>query len=738
MATTTRNVLGIWLTAFLLGSLALAQSGDSSSAIVPRLVNYWGKAIDSQGKVITGVAATTFSIYKEQYEGAPLWMETQNVTADTKGNYTVQLGASSSEGLPLDLFTSGEARWLGVRVNGGEEQPRVLLLSVPYALKAADAQTLGGLPSSAFQLAGAANATTARSGVVAVATPSPTFASPATSADVTTSGGTVNALPLFTTATNVQSSILTQTGSGTTGKIGINTTTPATLLDVNGGITVRGTLGLATTGTATATAGKNSQPVNFMASAYNSSTKAAVAQKFEWQAEAAGNNTSAPSGTVNLLYSSGTATPAETGLKINNKGLLTFAAGQTFPGTGSGTITGLTAGTGLSGGGTGGNVTLGINTSVVPQLASANNFTVNQTVTNTTTECAINCAAVLAIDNTSIGAGALFGSSLLGYGVWGSGNTYGVYGYGGNYGVYGFGESYGLYGYAYGDYSPTYGVYAVGETGVVGMTTGGANAGVYAQAGDGGWAVDAYNPGNGTGVLAGSATGYAGWFNGNLEVNGNLIKGGGSFKIDHPLDPANKYLSHSFVESPDMKNIYDGVVTTDAQGDAVVNLPEWFETLNRNFRYQLTVIGQFAQAIVATEITDDRFSIKTDKPHVKVSWQVTGIRQDAWANAHRIPVEEEKSEVERGFYLHPELYGAPEEKGILWATAPKAMKQWKEARIKAATSDGNEVLTKPRNGRPQQLPVPLGPRSSSMRGPAKSGSMRGTAMFHQLRLLPPN
>jgi len=144
-----------------------------------------------------------------------------------------------------------------------------------------------------------------------------------------------------------------------------------------------------------------------------------------------------------------------------------------------------------------------------------------------------------------------------------------------------------------------------------------------------------------------------------------------------------------------MMNIYNGNVITDAQGDAVVPLPDWFETLNRDFRYQLTVIGQFAQAIVASEIDDGRFSIKTDKPSVKVSWQVTGIRQDAWANAHRIPVEQEKPEVERGFYLHPELYGASEEKGVLWARDPKAMKQWKEARTKAAASNHNPASPRP-------------------------------------------
>ncbi len=126
---------------------------------------------------------------------------------------------------------------------------------------------------------------------------------------------------------------------------------------------------------------------------------------------------------------------------------------------------------------------------------------------------------------------------------------------------------------------------------------------------------------------AGSATGYAGVFVGTVGVFGTLSKTAGSFKIDHPLDPANKFLVHSFVESPDMKNIYDGTVTTDASGNAVVTMPDWFQALNIDFRYQLTCIGQFAQAIVAREISGNQFAIKTDKPNVKVSWQVTGTPQ---------------------------------------------------------------------------------------------------------------
>lgn len=159
------------------------------------------------------------------------------------------------------------------------------------------------------------------------------------------------------------------------------------------------------------------------------------------------------------------------------------------------------------------------------------------------------------------------------------------------------------------------------------------------------------------GEIPSGSSGYAGFFEGRVHVNGNLSKSSGSFKIDHPLDPANKYLYHSFVESPDMMNVYNGNIVTNGEGYATIQLPEWFEALNKDFRYQLTVIGQFAQAIVAEEVENNRFVIRTDKPNVKVSWQVTGIRKDPYAENHRVPVEEWKPVHERGKYLYPELYG---------------------------------------------------------------------------------
>jgi hypothetical protein len=316
------------------------------------------------------------------------------------------------------------------------------------------------------------------------------------------------------------------------------------------------------------------------------------------------------------------------------------------------------------------------------------------------------------------GGWGVYGTSVGGLGVYGqatgaSGLVYGVYGTTASTtsqtaGVYGTataasGTTVGLYGVATASPSGT-GVVGKGQAtgaffeatgtttvnglvgqsdstlgngdGVQGTSAGGTGAGVYGfAAGNGGNGVEGVSQGAssvgvwgissaGRGVQGNSTTGFAGYFQGNVQVTGTLSKGGGSFKIDHPLDPANKYLYHSFVESPDMMNIYNGNITTDAKGETVVVMPVWFSALNRDFRYQLTVIGEFAQAIVGREMEDNRFVIRTSKPGVKVSWQVTGIRRDDFANAHRIPVEEEKPAAERGTYLHPVEHGQSVENGL--------------------------------------------------------------------------
>src|SRR5580704_10353171 len=342
-------------------SLALslaAQSANSSpaSAQVPPLIQFSNVATDEGGNTLSGVVSLTFSLYTSQQGGEPLWTETQNsVPLDPTGHYSVQLGITKPNGVPTALFTTGEARWLGVRIAEQAEQPRVLLLSVPYALKAGDAATIGGLPPSAFVLA----APLSGAAPVSATDPATGPGAPPPSGDVTGTGK-VNYLPLWDTTSDIISSVVFQKGTGSTARIGINTITPATTLDVKGGGTIRGTLSLPATAAATATAGKNSQALNLAASAFNSTSSTAVNQTFQWQSEPAGNDTSTPSGTLNLLFGEGATKPSETGLNIASNGRITFATGQTFPGTG--TITGITtaSGSGLTGGGASGTLNLSL------------------------------------------------------------------------------------------------------------------------------------------------------------------------------------------------------------------------------------------------------------------------------------------------------------------------------------------------------------------------------------------
>ncbi len=375
---------------------------------------------------------------------------------------------------------------------------------------------------------------------------------------------------------------------------------------------------------------------------------------------------------------------------------------------GTGTITGVTAGADMTGGGTSGTVTLNLDTTKVAQLAANNNFVGNQSVTGNLNLASGAFQPVTLNSSNGFGTWLALGNSSSGGHTWniisaGGGNAEGAGNLGitdltgkstiwleGNTNVSGSLDAKASNGPSNYSAITAEGFSAVrgsGYSGGAGITATGGSGDPANGTEDGSGGVftggSAYCCGNGIEAYTGSD--LAGYFRGDVYVDGSIAKLSGSFKIDHPLDPANKYLYHSFVESPDMMNIYNGNVVTDANGDAVVPLPEWFETLNRDFRYQLTVIGQFAQAIVTGEVANHQFGIKTDKPGVKVSWQVTGIRQDPWANAHRIPVEEEKDGRDRGHYIRPELYGAPEESSIAWARHPKTMKRIKELRAKQSS-----------------------------------------------------
>ena len=953
----------------ILSLSAQTASSSAASSQVPPLIQFSNVATDEGGSSLSGAVNLTFSLYAAQQGGEPLWTETQNnVQLDATGHYSVQLGVTKPSGVPTTLFTSGEARWLEVRVAEQAEQPRVLLLSVPYALKAGDAATIGGLPPSAFVLA-APGTVSASTTFVASSSASDTQAAIPAATDVT-GLGTINFIPLWTSTSNIANSVLFQSAASPF-RIGINTITPATTLDVKGAGTIRGVLALPATAVATAAKGANSQPLNLVASAFNSTTSTAVNQTFQWQAEPAANDTTSPSGTLNLLFGTGATKPAETGLHIAGNGQITFAAGQTFPGggtitgvttastsgltgggtsgtlnlaltsacaknqvlqwngtawacaaVGTGTVTSVATGAGLTGGPITGSGTLSIPTGGVTnsmlatsyaQLGVANTFTANQTVNGTLT--ANSSSSTVNGTSTGVNSPGVFGGGV-GFGVIGtasstsgmavqgnatatSGTTVGVFGtatspagYGvegynaaatGGIGVYGFTGSpsgQGVQGFASATTGTTYGVNGISEspagygvvgqqlastgtsagvfgttssssgygvvgvqgsanpapgsagvagssssgfgvsgaspivavlgtasgtgtgvlgeglTGVVGSDTVGTgqgvlgkgqnigvegtseNVGVYGQSfgssiagtgislgrgvwGDTGGAVGSYvavlgtadeniagaflnnSPvstlptlyaenatttpggtlflgfmpslaagGNPTALIGDSLCG-AGFMslqlgqegmsgcnnytlmgdlsgntylnavtggtvflrinnqsalsaaNGLVSVRGNFTATGTkNFRIDHPLDPANKYLSHAAMESSEVLNHYSGNAMLDASGEAIVQFPEWFEAINKDFRYQLTAIGAPGRDLyVAEEVSEGHFKIAGGKPGSKVSWQVEGVRNDAWEKAHPMEVEADKG-ADRGRYLTPELYGAPETAAI--------------------------------------------------------------------------
>jgi trimeric autotransporter adhesin len=694
--------------------ITCAQSSAQSpgeESVVPRLVNYSAVAKDVNGKPFKGTVGATFAVYAAEEGGAPLWIETQNIETNANGSYTVMLGATKPAGLPVDLFSSGQARWLAITFNGGAEQTRVALLSVPYALKAGDAQTLAGLPASAFVLAApvasAAPPTVSSSASKNVAPPAGTI----------TGTGTAGFLPDFTGTTTVGNSALFQTGASPSARVGINTNAPTTALDVHGGAAVRGTFVLPATGVATAAAGKSSQPENLAASAFNNGTNTAVNQTFQLKAEAVGNNTASTSGSLNLLFGQGTAAPVETGLSIASNGRIRFAAGQTFPGTGTGSVTSVGLAAPASDFTVGGSPvtssgTLNLGWTVPPTSTDtanaivkrdgSGNFSAGTITSNTLSANFINGIAVGGFAVTGAQNKFAPGQSFAGDGVYmivgdpGCGGPYAAIGFVSlsgctNYSLLGDGKStfvnappngeisfsIGNKEYMYEDSqgalvinSNVDGVLATsfqpGASGIIGQDD---------QADPETFAVWGHNTsGEGYGVVS---TG-SGLITGNLEVEGTITAGTKDFKIDHPLDPANKYLYHASVESSEMMNIYTGNITTNVEGEATVKMPSWFEAVNTDFRYQLTVMGQFAQAIVSQKLDNSQFVIKTNAPNVEVSWQVTAVRHDAYALAHPLVVERNKPDREVGYYMHPELYGQPEQKARMWGIAPHKMRAMEE------------------------------------------------------------
>ena len=633
-----------------------------SAAEAPRTLNYQGVLTDIEGAPLFGDHFITFRLYDSATGGSEIWSEADSVTI-TNGVFSQTLGLTT----PLELAFD-ETYWLSIAVDGEEEMtPRSRLTSSPYALRTALADSVVG-------------------GVGEI-----------------DGSGTVNRLALFSGPQDIASSDIYQVND----KIGIGTSSPQARLHVDASGTTwdsytliqsspyvgyAGGLLLTNSPNLTGTSFKMTSSYNFSGNGIarfgfveNDATETFIHgptfeldysgevgigttpnEKLTVEGVLSLDETSAPSGTAGygklyvksgdhkLYFKSGT------GLEYN----------LTNTGGGGGTVTSISQGTGItcspnpitgSGSvsfnqtwGDGRYVNEGQENSINPLMISSGGGGNGEalTIVNGDVEWGYPVAQALIVPyaaqvNSQTTLLDLEGTSnysnnpaILGTRAAHDGYGIGVKGVGGKIGVQGWAEGTGDTDYRGVD------CFASG--------TSGANVyGVYAmaQGGSGGF----------TAAVYGTATnGMAGYFDGYLYAD-DVSSGIKEFKIDHPLDPANKYLRHSSVESPDMMNVYNGNVVVDASGGAWIELPDYFEALNQDFRYQLTPVGGPGPNLyVAEEISGNRFRIAGGEPGMKVSWQVTGIRHDPVAERFRVQVEEEKPAAERGKYLIPEVYGVPE------------------------------------------------------------------------------
>ncbi len=605
-----------------------------------------------------GTFTMTFRLYDVAVDGTALWVETKDVAV---GNGLFSTALGDVESLPEELF-DGRELWLGIKVGADAEAvPRQPLAYVAYSLFTDNADLLDGKDATEFAEAVHTHDGSEISGVLGETVIPPSFVQIPQVLDVVKEvdgpGSGLNAdlldgldSPAFvkdtgpeaiTSASSKPTLSVTQSGGGIAGEFQSDTNSGlvgSTLADVNykaGVIGRAGEVALSVVGkygvygesdTGKGVAGVSDTDTGIFG--YSISADAIKGQTPNGSGAAMRGLNTSGTGTAYGVYGS---TSSEEGIAVlgnasDRTGSGVGVKGQSLADSGIGVLgtvesaSGATAGVkgeSVSSTGTGvlGTTTsvMGMTVGVKGETAASGGIGVHGTSSHTT--------------GTTYGVLGESESEFDGAGVRGNGNYVGVWGEGGRWGLYGTGGA---------DSGNAYGVYASLKMG---------------------------------------STGYAGYFSGNVHVTGSLSKGSGSFKIDHPLDPENKYLSHSFVESPDMMNVYNGTVVLDAEGSARVAMPDWFEALNRDFRYQLTAMGAPGPNLyIAEEIQNNQFRIAGGSPGLKVSWQVTGVRQDPYAEANRIVVEEDKPEAERGTYLHPEAYGLGEEKGVTAVNGPEASK----------------------------------------------------------------
>ena len=677
-----RRFPGPWVV-FLL--LFVAPAAFSQT---PHTLSYQGILADTAGiPKPDGSYSFAFRLYAVSSGGSPIWSETK--TAQVKhGLFSTILGSLTP--IP-DSVRFDRQYWLGIQVASDPElSPRMQITSVGSSINAIHADTAQNVPDNSvtsgkiaggqvvksinnvhddLTLRGANGASVTASGDTLTIT-----ASGGGGGGIGTVQNTDNALTITnpggpTTTINLHSPF------NVNSNVGIGTTTPNHRLRISGGPT-------------------------WTSNGWHGELEFDNASAMGWHANAAGNRYGIGQSIGGLYFFATTSDPGTAGSPANY--LMTIADNANV---GIGTITPtskleIAAQDGLAITGYEPYFTLrdanaGNARGVMQNVNGGLNLFANSYLVGT------NPTAFIRLDNNgNVGIGVANPTVAKLHVDGGSGT--GVYGQSaGSYGLLGFstlGTGVGGHG------TSSYGVAAYSENndGLVAQTNHPDHAAIFAQnvyvtdapyvflgtAVDGveatsrnsasSAAIYALTAGGGSGgraiyaVATNPLSDWAGYFVGDVSVSRNLyVDGDKNFKIDHPTDPANKTLKHACVESDERLLMYSGTVVTNAGGDATIDLPSYFEALNINYRYQLTVVGEeFAQARVSREIMNNQFAIKTDKPNIKVCWQVTGDRNDAYAKGHPYVVEEEKKPEDRGKYLAPELFGQPEEKAIGYRQPP--------------------------------------------------------------------
>jgi len=666
------NAIKILLSVIIMIGISLAD--------VPQLINYQGYLTDSDGNPLSGTQTVEFLIYDQAGGGDPVWSESQAINLNN-GNFSTLLGSIT----PIEpgIFNNVEV-YLAIKVGSDAEMvPRKLLTSVAYSFKAGNTDSLSGKTVTDFVQKGEVNSVS--DDMISPAYIASINSVTAAEGNLSLVGGdhieiTDNPGDNAITISAVADEIGDNLGDHMATE---NIQTNGQWISADGDdegifVTEKGQVGVNTD-----TIGDNN---------FNVYTQFESSTDLDFNSAIFGHATNSEAA---FNYGGYFISQGSRGNGVYAKALGEEGEGGVFSASG-------TKGIGVYG------HTSGLEGTAVLGIASGYD---GASLTDKNRPLAKQLKQSNMVDPVDCYGGnfkAWVDNSCGVYGYSSGSNSYGVYGevyapgdnqnYGGYFksngtqgvGVYGSGYSRGgyfrapydngrgIYSYSLGDnavgcYSWAGGSGDYENFGGYFRAQGQDGKGVYAYvSGQTGKAVYGYATGDQGTAIVGYSSHYAGYFFGDVNVDGTLTKTAGSFKIDHPIDPENQYLQHSFVESPDMKNVYDGTVLLEGNGEAVVTLPDYFEALNKDFRYQLTAIGAPGPNLyIAEKINHNQFKIAGGSAGMEVSWQVTGIRNDTYARNHRIEVEVPKEGKEQGKYLFPEEHNQPESMGIQYEEQQK-------------------------------------------------------------------